>query len=132
MKLTFGLIALALLSGCASTSSIVVGKVRPAIAAADVKLYLRAPAKYEEIAMLEASSKASFAVTDQGKTDKMLERMKGEAARLGANGVLLTSTGAKQEAGAVFVPFATGGGMMVPAGSEHKAGAGMAIYVSQE
>lgn len=132
MKLITGIIAMALLSGCASSSSIVVGKTRPAIAVTDVKLYLRAPEKYEEIAMLEASSKASFTVTDQGKTDKMLERMKTEAARLGANGVLLTSTGTNKEAGAVFIPFATGGGVMAPAGSEHKAGAGMAIFVTQE
>lgn len=133
MKKTAAIIAIAIaLSGCASSSSILVGNARPAIQPSAVKIYLEPPKAYERIALLEASSKASMAVTDQGKTDKMITRLKEEAARLGANGVLLTATGNKQESGAVFVPLATGGGMMLPANAEHKSGNGLAIFVSQE
>ena len=120
------------LSACASSSAILVGKARPAIAPSDVKIYLDAPKSYERIALLEASSKASMTITDQGKTDKMIERLKIEAAKLGANGVLLTATGNQQESGAVFVPMATGGGMILPANAQHKSGNGLAIFVSQE
>lgn len=130
MRNLMAALAVALLAGCASTSSVVVGKTRPAVAVTDVKLYLRAPAKYEEIAILEASSKASFSITDQGKMDTVIERMKGEAAKLGANGVLLNSTGSRQDS-AVFVPMAAGGGMIAP-GAEHKSGAGLAIFVTTE
>ncbi|MFN3792203.1 hypothetical protein [Massilia sp.] len=73
-----------------------------------------------------------MAVTDQGKADKMIARLKEKAAKLGANGILLTATGNKQESGAVFVPMATGDGMPLPANSEHKSGDGLAIFVSQE
>ena len=69
------------LTGCASSSSsILVGKARAPISPDDVKLYLRAPAKYEEIAMIESSSKASMAVSDQAKTDVSIQRLKEEAA----------------------------------------------------
>jgi hypothetical protein len=121
-----------MLSACASSSSIVVGTVHPAIQPAAVKLYLEPPKSYEKVALLESSSKASFTVTDQGKTNKMIERLKEEAAKLGANGVLLTGSGSQQVGGAVFIPFATGGGMMAPAGGEHKTGTGIAIYVTEE
>lgn len=131
-KVVLGVAMAALLSACASSSSILVGKARPAIQPEAVKIYLDPPKAYERIALLEASSKASMAITDQGKTDKMVERLKAEAAKLGANGVLLTATGSKQESGAVFVPMATGGGMLLPANSEHKSGTGLAIFVTQE
>lgn len=119
------------LSACSSSSSILVGTARPAIAPTAVKLYLSPPAVYERVALLESSSKASMAITDQGKTDKMIERLKEEAAKVGANGVLLTGSGKQQDAGGVFIPNGMGGGIIAP-GAEHKAGTGLAIYVTQE
>lgn len=127
-----GLAFIVMLSACASSSSIVVGKVHPAIQPDAVKIYLEPPKAYERVALLESSSKASFAITDQGKTNKMIERLKEEAAKIGANGVLLTGSGNQQVNGAVFIPFATGGGMVAPAGGEHKTGAGIAIFVTEE
>ena len=123
------LVTAVLLAGCA-TSSVVVGKVRPAIAPTMVKVYLRAPAKFEEIALLQTSSQSSWAFSEQGKMDAVMLNMKEEAAKMGANGVLLTQTGDKS-AGAVWIPNGMGGGVMAPAGS-HKAGTGMAIFVSEE
>src|SRR5581483_11364981 len=66
---------------CAS-SHVLVGTPRAPISPDQVKLYLHPPTKYEEIAVLEASSKSSWAVTDQGKTNKVIERLKAEAAKL--------------------------------------------------
>lgn len=130
MKFILALLAsVALLTGCA-TSSVVVGKVRPAIAVTAVKVYIRPPAKFEEIALLQTSSEASWAFSEQGKMDAVIKNMKEEAAKLGANGILLSQTGDKS-AGSVWIPFATGGGMMAPAGS-NKTGSGMAIFVSEE
>ena len=89
----FLLVAVLSLAGCAASSAVVVGKVRSPIPAADVKLYLSPPKKYEQVAMLDASSKNSWAVTDQGKMDVVVQRLKEEAAKLGANGILVQSTG---------------------------------------
>lgn len=127
--ISFLFASVVLLSGCA-TSSVIVGKVRPAIAVTSVKIYLRAPAKYEEIALLQTSSESSWAFSAQGKMDAVMLNMKEEAAKMGANGVLLTQTGDKS-AGAVWISNGMGGGVMAPAGS-HKAGTGTAIFVIEE
>jgi hypothetical protein len=147
------------LSGCASSSSsILVGKARAPVSPDDVKLYLRAPAKYEEIAMIESSSKASMAVSDQAKTDVSIQRLKEEAAKVGANGVLLTETGSEVIGGVMAgSSFSTGvgstyatpmpsragapssfGGSSVGTnfgtmiGVQHKTGKGLAVFVVEE
>lgn len=120
------------LSACGSSSAILVGTARPAISPSAVKIYLDPPRAYERVALLESSSKASWAVTDQGKTNKMIDRLKEEAAKVGANGVLLVSTGNQQETGAVFIANGQGGGFVAPTTANHKAGSGLAIYVTQE
>jgi hypothetical protein len=84
---------MALLSaGCATSSHVVTGVLRPPISPEDVKIYSQPPPSYEEIGTLEASSRGGFRFSDQGKMDKVIERLKAEAAKLGANGVLLQST----------------------------------------
>ena len=78
-----------LLAACA-TSHVLVGKPRPAISPDQVVVYMTPPQKaYEQIAVLETSSRGSWAFSAQGKTDKVIERLKNEAAKLGANGVLV-------------------------------------------
>jgi hypothetical protein len=55
-----------------------------------VQIYLQPPAsRYLEIANLAASSRGSFALSAAGKIDSVIERLKTEAARLGANDILL-------------------------------------------
>lgn len=130
MKKIIGLILVAALSGCA-TSSVVVGTVRPAIAPAQVKLYAAAPAKYEQIALLETSSEYSWAITEQGKMNHVIENLKEEAAKLGANGVLLAATGNRQQNGMMFVPSGNVA-IGVPIASSSKTGNAVAIYVTQE
>ncbi len=44
---------------------------------------------YQEIAVLDASSKSAFGTGGQKSMDKVIERLKMEAAKLGANGVIL-------------------------------------------
>jgi hypothetical protein len=124
-------------SACVS-SYVLVGKARPPIAPDSVQIYLHPPAaKYEEIALLDTSSKHSFSFTAQGKTDAVVARLKREAAKLGANGVLLGNVG-DQAVGSV----GTGVGSAVSSGhlslgigvsgsSTHyeKSGSGLAIYV---
>ena len=48
------------LLGCATGSSIVTGKVRPAISPSEVKIYLDPPSQFETIGIVEASSEVEF------------------------------------------------------------------------
>ena len=79
------------LISCASGSVIVTGSVRPATDPQTVKLYLKEPIKYEAIGLVEASSSAGW--TEQGAQDYAIEELKKHAAKIGANGILLTATG---------------------------------------
>ena len=131
------IISLLSVCGCV-TSHVIVGKVRPPIAPDQVQLYLHPPAtKYEEIALLESSSKNSFSFTAQGKTNAVIERMKNDAAKLGANGILLEGVGDKATGSVgTGVGTATGVGHSVlgigvnTSGTVFvKSGTGIAIYV---
>jgi hypothetical protein len=121
------------LAACAS-SHIITGTPRPPIEPAQVKLYSSAPAKFEEIAIIEASSKSSWAFTDQQKVNVVIERLKEEAAKLGANGVLLQMTGS-ESTGGVMTGFASGSnptfGTGIYATALHKTGRALAIHVQQ-
>lgn len=133
MKTKFAvfLFVASILAGCAS-SSVVVGTVRPAIAPSQVKLYLNPPKKFEQIALLESSSKASWSFSDQGKTNVVIERLKDEAAKVGANGILLSGMGS-QNVGSVGTGTYNGNTAFgVSSGIMQKAGSGMAIYVTEE
>ena len=79
------------LVACASGSSIVTGTKRASIEPRQVKLYLEPPAKYEVIAIVNASSDAGW--TEQDSVDYAVEELKNQAAKLGANGVLIEATG---------------------------------------
>jgi hypothetical protein len=70
-----GLLAVLTLAAC-TTSHVLVGARRPAISPGEVHLYLRPPAKYDEVALLSSSSRASFALTAQGRSDAVIERLK--------------------------------------------------------
>jgi hypothetical protein len=121
------------------SSHVIVGTVRPPISPDSVKIYLQPPAKFEEVAILDTSSKGSWAITAQGKTDKVIERLKVEAAKLGANGLLLQSIG-DQQVGTVGSGFAsasasgntaTGFGIGSSAAIFQKKGSGLAIFVPE-
>jgi hypothetical protein len=124
MKYIF-LFAILLLAGCASGSSIVVGEVREAIDPNQVKLYLEIPETYEVIGIVTASSDAGW--TEQGSVDYAVEELKNQAARLGANGVLIESTGSQNST--VVGGYGTGYIYAVPVTA--KSVTGKAIYVSQ-
>jgi hypothetical protein len=131
-------LAIAALSGCASSQVAVVGRVRPAISPEQVQIYLQPPdAKYDEIANLSASSRWSYSITAEDKIDKVVERLKKEAAKLGANGVLLHGVG-NQAGGSVGAGISTetnsprspyGLGFGASAFFFQKSGDGVAIFV---
>ena len=88
--------------GCYPVSHIIIGEKKTPINANKVKIYPDFPDKYEKIAMIEASSDfalkdMSLEITDQQKTNKALERLKAEAASLGANGVVIQNLSTKNK-----------------------------------
>ena len=91
------LILILLLINCHPVSHIVVGNKREATSPTDVKVYLDFPESYEKIALVDAGSNFSFKdpvilFAWQSKMNKALERLKVEAASLGANGILIVNT----------------------------------------
>jgi hypothetical protein len=138
--LPVAVLAFAAIAGCA-TSHVMVGQARPPISPDQVQIYLHPPAnKYEEIALLDTSSKGSFAITAQGKTNAVIDRLKTEAAKLGANGILLSGVG-DQASGSVGSGFGTatatghsafGVGFGSSATIFQKKGDGLAIYVEPD
>lgn len=129
-----------LLGACATatTSHVITGTPRTPTEASQVKLYSAPPPNYEEIAVIDATSRSSSSRGDQEKMDVVVERLKQEAASLGANGVLLQATGSEYAGGVgtgVGVGLGTGGAGAVSIGtgifspSENKTGHGLAIYV---
>ena len=83
--------------GCYPVSHIIVGETRSPISPSKVKIYLEYPEEYEIIARIDASSEfafrdPSFDITWQSKMDKMIQRLKIEAAQLGANGIVIEGT----------------------------------------
>jgi hypothetical protein len=133
---SIALVALAL-TACA-TSHVMIGQARAPISPDDVQVYTRPPTvPYEEIAKLQTSSGGSFSFTAQSKTDAVIKRLKTEAAKLGANGVLLEGMG-DRPSGSIGTGGGTesysgrsavGGGVGINLGMSQKVGGGVAIYV---
>jgi len=84
------------LAACAPSSHILVGTARPPISPSDVKIYLQPPPAFEQIAILNASANSMFGTGGQGTVDKVIQRLKEQAAKLGANGVILEGMSDRQ------------------------------------
>lgn len=140
----FGLLAACLLAACANSSSRLVAPARPAIDPAEVRIYRTPPRHYQEIAVLDATSGAKFYHGTRHGEAEALQRLKEEAAKVGANGVLVTLLG-DRSSGTLGVGVAGGGvssgrGNFVAGGGSVSGGApivqnaaqGIAIYVSDQ
>jgi hypothetical protein len=131
-----GAAALAL-AACATDSIVLTGTARPAISPADVRIYSQPPAVFEEIAILNASKNSAFTTGGQKTVDKVVEGLKEEAAKLGANGIILEgfsdrqtgSVGSGVGSSSVSSNSAVGVGVGGSLGIYKKTGHGRAIFV---
>ncbi|WP_392343115.1 hypothetical protein [Pseudoalteromonas prydzensis] len=82
---------LVMISGCTIVdgSAILTGEKRAEISVDKVRIYRVAPAEYEEVAMVSASAGHDFK-SNSALIESTILRLKQEAAKLGANGVLLS------------------------------------------
>lgn len=120
-------VILGILSGCATGSTIITGTKRSAINPSEVKIYLDPPTEYENIGIIEVSSDVGF--SRQKAQDKAMGALKSRAAKVGANGVLLTNTGSQS----VGTTGYYSNGVFYGGGSSDKILAqGRAIYVIEE
>mgnify|MGYP001579187007 FL=1 len=115
------------LAGCASGSTIVTGQIRPAIDPKQVKVLLEAPSGHEVVGIVDARSLGGF--TDQEKQNYALEELKSQAAAIGANAIVLMTTGTEVTSGGTFVSQPYGGGTFIPSQSRQKTLSATAIYV---
>ena len=84
------------LVGCATGSALVTGQARTAIEDhLSVKVLTQMPVGAEEIAIVKASSDAGW--TEQGSLDYAVEELKKQAAKLGANAVVITGRDSSSE-----------------------------------
>jgi hypothetical protein len=118
---------------------VLIGTPRAPIAPELVKVYLQPPAKFEQIATIDATSRGSLTITTQQNMDKAIARLKQEAARLGANGILLQGV-EDQQSGAIGTGVgnstyngntAIGANLGGSFGIYSKAAKGLAIYVPE-
>ena len=119
-------LALVFLFGCATGSSIITGTKRPAINPSEVTIYLDPPAEYETIGIIEVSSEVGF--SRQKAQDRAMEALKSRAAKVGANGVLLTNTGSQSVGTAGYYS----NGIYYGGSTDKILAQGRAIYVIQE
>jgi hypothetical protein len=135
-------VSVAVLCGCTimDGNSIVTGATRSPIFPEQVKLYRTPPEKYEEIAIVDASAGHDF-LKNSSLMNSAIQRLKEEAAKVGANGLLLTEM-KERDAPAVTTTvgtatasaggtgaFATGTGVGVNRGDSYTRLRGLAIYV---
>lgn len=124
-KSTFISLLFLFLVGCATGSSIVVGNVRAPIDPSGVKLYLEAPANYEVIGLVKASSDAGW--SEQESVNYAVEELKKQAAKLGANGVFIETTG--ETVSTIIGGQGTGYLYAIPVSEQNVSG--KAIYVTE-
>jgi hypothetical protein len=141
MKLPLSILAIMALTAaaCAPSSHILVGTPRPAISPEEVKVYTTPPPQAQQIALLDAHSDTVFVPGGQKAIDKVIARLKAQAAQLGANGIVLgdiadrqtgaigTGVGSSSYSGNSAVGVGVGGSL----GIYKKSGKATAIYVPQ-
>jgi hypothetical protein len=84
------------LAACAPSSHILVGTARPPISPSEVRIYPQPPPSFEQIAILNASANSMLGTGGQASVDKVIARLKEQAAKLGANGIILEGMSDRQ------------------------------------
>lgn len=120
--LTFVFLFELILFSCASGSALVTGSPRSATKPDKVIVYSEPPANYEVIGIVSATSDAGL--TQQGSLNYALEELKKQAAKIGANGIIIETINTSSNGGVIL------GNIWVNVTSQNISG--KAIYVYPE
>lgn len=124
-------IAVVSLAGCATGSALVTGVKRDPIDPSDVQIYRSEPdVKFEYIGIVKSEAEEIF--SQHEALDLALKELKIQAAKIGANGIILKKIGEKQDNYAGYTPYASGGGSFYSGTTEYQALQGDAIYLEIE
>lgn len=125
------LIAVLLLVGCTTGSALVTGTKRDPIDPSQVAIYRSVPdTKFEYIGIVK--SEAEEVLSQQEALDRAAEELKKQAAKIGANGIILSGMGEKYENYSGYMPYATGGGYFYSGADGYQTLRGDAIYVEKK
>lgn len=120
------LITVAVLTGCASGSALITGQTRPAIEDhTTIAVLTEMPVGAKQIAIVKASSDSGW--TQQGSLDYAVDELKQQAAKVGANAVVISGRDTSSQT--VGVPV-YGGGTVVTS-SEIEIVQGIAIWIDK-
>lgn len=126
MKKLFSLLifgfAFTFLFSCATGTALVTGIQRTGTDPNSVIIYTEAPDKYEVIGIVTASSDAGW--TEQGDLNYAIEELKKQAAKIGANSIILESVNTSSSGGVISY------GVYIPVTAKNVSG--KAIYISDE
>lgn len=129
-KISILVVAL-MLVGCATGSALVTGEKREPIDPSLVKVYRNAPdTKFEHIGIVK--SEAVEMLSQQEALDRALEELKQQAAKIGANGVILSGMGEKHESYNSYTPSTSGPGFFYSGTDEYQTLQGDAIYINEK
>jgi hypothetical protein len=122
-----------------NSSTVLVGEKRLPTKVEDIVVYLTAPSKYEEVAIVQAAAGHDFRST-KDNMDSAVVRLKEEAAKAGANGIILNNVGRRD---GNSVAIATGnattiggvtsgtGLVIMPKSNGYQTVTGIAIFVTK-
>jgi hypothetical protein len=126
IRAVVGVCAPFVLAACAATheTSVLVGTPRAPTTPEQVRLYTSPPKKYTEIAFIFSDAEYDFMDT-QAWLETAILNAKTEAAKIGANGILLNGLGGLRIAGSSFF-------LVQPSPARDELVSGKAIYVTEE
>lgn len=135
MPVLLAVLSAVALVACGGVNRTMLASPRAPVDPATVRLYDVPPAGSVQIAQIEATSGAGFGT--QGQADAAVARLKQEAAKVGANGVVLMGVGtgrAPVNLGIGVGSYGSHGGGSLGFGipTANKRAAGMAIWVPPE
>ncbi len=136
MKTLFLALLMLSLGACAITneSTLIIGEKREATVSENVVIYTATPEKYQEIAIVTADAAHDF-MSKQALLDIAVQNLKEEAAKVGANGILLEDVGNFNvgASGIMTIPNSNSSGVAIAATNTRtgKQISGKAIFVYQ-
>ncbi|MFZ2490261.1 MAG: hypothetical protein WA208_02135 [Thermoanaerobaculia bacterium] len=118
-------------AACTQTSGVVTGTSRPAVSPSSVIVYLEPPAEYEVIGLVTGHSVTGW--TQQQDLNKAFAKLKQQAAKMGANGVLVEGVAGPAQSNAAIVVGAQGTASVIPTSPSSEARVtGKAIWVKRD